>query len=163
MNCARSIDGGRLVAEPDGPHGHGDAIFAIQRPGKVRIFTLHEAEMLLPLIRFITAQAHDALAPVLESMQARMHHHETLSQQEKRYEAIVQRWINKMERLGVVVSGLWLLDFDTGDGYLCWRYPEMALGFYHGYTQGFGQRRPLPEILRERQPGWAASDEGKAP
>ncbi|MBU2765663.1 DUF2203 family protein [Acidithiobacillus ferrivorans] len=147
--------------DSDGLPGHGDTVFAIQRPGQIRVFTLHEAEALFPLVRFITVQAHDELAPILESARASMQSHEALRQQEKRYEEIVRRWINKMERLGVVVAGLWLLDFDTGDGYLCWRYPEVVLGFYHGYDQGFSQRRPLPEILREHQPDWAASGEGE--
>ncbi|MHB1581739.1 MAG: DUF2203 family protein [Acidithiobacillus sp.] len=148
------------MSESDGPHGHGDAIFAIQRPGQVRVFTLHEAEAIFPLVRFITAQAHDELTSVLESMRVSMENRAALIQHEGHYEEIVQRWINKMERLGVVVSGLWLVDFDTGDGYLCWRYPEVALGFYHGRDQGFGQRRPLPDILRAHQPSWAASGEG---
>ncbi|MHB1496284.1 MAG: DUF2203 family protein [Acidithiobacillus sp.] len=149
------------MSESDGPHGHGDAVFAIQRPGQVRVFTLHEAEAIFPLLRFITAQAHDELAPVLESMRTDMENRAALTRHEGHYEEIVQRWINKMERLGVVVSGLWLVDFDTGDGYLCWRYPEVALGFYHGHDQGFGQRRPLSDLLQAHQPGWAASGEGE--
>jgi Uncharacterized conserved protein len=143
------------VLETDGLHGHGDSVFAIQRPGQIRVFTLLEARQIFPLVRNITAQAVDELSPVLESMRANMENHSLLQQQEIHYEEIVQRWINKMERLGVVVSGLWLVDFDTGDGYLCWRHPEPVLGYYHGHEQGFGQRRPLQEVIREQQPEWA--------
>nr|WP_226825933.1 DUF2203 family protein [Acidithiobacillus thiooxidans] len=114
-----------------------------------------EARQIFPLVRNITAQAVDELSPVLESMRANMENHLLLQQQEIHYEEIVQRWINKMERLGVVVSGLWLVDFDTGDGYLCWRHPEPVLDYYHGHEQGFGQRRPLQEVIREQQPEWA--------
>jgi len=149
------------VPDSDEPHGHGDTVFAIQRPGQVRVFTLHEAEAIFPMVRFITAQAHDKLTSVLESMRISMENRAALTQHEGHYEEIVQRWINKMERLGVVVSGLWLVDFDTGDGYLCWRYPEVALGFYHGHDQGFGQRRPLSDILQAHQPGWATAGEGQ--
>nr|WP_226857306.1 DUF2203 family protein [Acidithiobacillus concretivorus] len=143
------------VPETDGLHGHGDSVFAIQRPGQIRVFTLLEAQQIFPLVRNITAQAFDELSPVLDSMRANMENHLLLQQQEIHYEEVVQRWINKMERLGVVVSGLWLVDFDTGDGYLCWRHPETVLGYYHGHEQGFGQRRPLLEIIREQHPEWA--------
>ncbi len=155
MNYAILSEGDLTVSETDGLHGHGNAVFAIQRPGQIRIFTLLEANQIFPLVRSITAQAFDELAPVRESMRANMENHTLLQQHEVLYEGVVQRWINKMERLGVVVSGLWLVDFDTGDGYLCWRHPEPVLGYYHGHHQGFGQRRTLTEIIHERRPGWA--------
>ena len=143
------------MPKTDRLHRHRDSVFAIQRPGQIRVFTLLEAQQIFPLVRNITAQAFDELSPVLDSMRANMGNHLLLQQQEIYYEEVVQRWINKMERLGVVVSGLWLVDFDTGDGYLCWRHPETVLGYYHGHEQGFGQRRPLLEIIREQHPEWA--------
>ena len=36
-------------------------------------------------------------------------------------------WTRDMEMLGVVVKGLWLIDFDSGEGYYCWKYPEPAV------------------------------------
>jgi hypothetical protein len=74
---------------------------------------------------------------------------------EKEYEAVVKRWVRKMERLGLVVQGLWLVDFDTGEGYLCWKYPELRIGHFHDYTSGFSGRRPLGEIIEELDPDWA--------
>ena len=74
---------------------------------------------------------------------------------EQRYQAIVSAWVNKMRRLGLVVKGLWLVDFDTGDGYLCWKYPELKLGHYHGYDEGFAGRQPLDEVLETLDPDWA--------
>ncbi len=155
MSCATLSEGELSVSDTDGLHGHGDSVLAIQRPGQIRIFTLLEAQQIFPLVRNITAQAVDELAPILDAMRANMENHPVLQHQESLYEEIVQRWINKMERLGVVVSGLWLVDFDTGDGYLCWRHPESTLAYYHGHAQGFGQRRPLLEVIREMQPEWA--------
>ena len=35
------------------------------------------------------------------------------------------------------------LDFDKGDGYYCWKYPEPALNHFHGYEEGFGGRLSL--------------------
>jgi hypothetical protein len=42
--------------------------------------------------------------------------------------------------MGIEVKGLWLIDFDNGSGYYCWRYPEESLQFYHSYEDGFRGR-----------------------
>lgn len=120
-----------------------------------RIFTLAEAEELFPLVRRITQAAHAELDPVRRSLEAMLPTNPQLHAIEKEYEAVVKRWVAKMERLGLVVKGLWLVDFDTGDGYLCWKYPELKLGHYHNYHEGFGGRRPLAEVIEELDPDWA--------
>ena len=53
---------------------------------------------------------------------------------------VVSRWIRAMEALGVEVKGPWLVDFDNGQGYYCWRWPEERLEHYHGYEEGFAGR-----------------------
>ncbi len=52
----------------------------------------------------------------------------------------MSRWAREMEALGLEVKGLWLVDFDTGGGYYCWKWPEQGLEYYHGYEEGFGGR-----------------------
>ena len=49
-------------------------------------------------------------------------------------------WVRAMEALGVEVKGRWLVDFDTGTGYYCWRWPESRLEYFHGYDDGFAGR-----------------------
>jgi hypothetical protein len=49
-------------------------------------------------------------------------------------------WVRAMEALGVEVKGRWLVDFDNGRGYYCWRWPEEHLDYYHGYEEGFEGR-----------------------
>ena len=53
---------------------------------------------------------------------------------------VVSRWVRAMEALGVEVKGPWLVDFDNGQGYYCWRWPEERLEHYHGYEEGFAGR-----------------------
>jgi hypothetical protein len=120
-----------------------------------RVFTLAEANALFPLVRSITQVAHGELQPVRRRLEGLPASNPQLPQVEKEYETIVKRWVTKMERLGLVVKGLWLVDFDTGDGYLCWRYPELKLGHYHDYASGFSGRRPLKEVIEELDPDWA--------
>jgi hypothetical protein len=52
----------------------------------------------------------------------------------------VSGWIRAMEALGVQVKGAWLVDFDSGDGCYCWRWPEERLDYFHGYDEGFAGR-----------------------
>ena len=49
-------------------------------------------------------------------------------------------WVRAMEALGVEVKGPWLVDFDNGRGYYCWRWPEEQLEYFHGYDEGFAGR-----------------------
>jgi len=127
----------------------------IGRRGEERVFTLAEAQALFPLVRRVTAASHRELEPVRQLLERTVPSHPDLPQIERRYETIVRRWVGKMERLGLVVKGLWLVDFDTGDGYLCWKYPELKIAHYHGYDQGFEGRRPLREVVEELDPDWA--------
>ncbi|MDX1409684.1 MAG: DUF2203 domain-containing protein [Saprospiraceae bacterium] len=120
-----------------------------------RIVTLAEANELFPLVRRITREAHDELVPIKQQLDNMLSTDPRIGVIEKRYERVVKRWVNKMERLGLVVKGLWLVDFDTGDGYLCWKYPEIELSYYHDYSSGFAGRRPLDVVIEELDPDWA--------
>lgn len=120
-----------------------------------RIFTLSEAEALFPLVRKITHAAYAELEPVRRALEALLPTNPQIRAVEKEYETVVKRWVAKMERLGLVVKGLWLIDFDTGDGYLCWKFPELKLAYYHNYNEGYGGRRPLREVIEELDPDWA--------
>ena len=123
--------------------------------GEARLFTLAEAQALFPLVRRITVEAHEELAPVKQRLENMIATDPHIVQVEKSYEAIVKRWVSKMERLGLVVKGLWLVDFDTGDGYLCWKFPELRLAYYHDHGSGYADRRPLTEVIDELDPDWA--------
>lgn len=62
---------------------------------------------------------------------------------EKTINDIIEKWQNKLEKLGTVPKGLWLADFDNGEGYFCWKFPETKISFWHGYHDGFSGRRPI--------------------
>ena len=120
-----------------------------------RVFTLAEAQELFPVVWKLTRTAQRELEPVRRHLEAMVPANPQIREAEQRYEVIVRRWVGKMERLGLVVKGLWLVDFDTGDGYLCWRYPELKIGHYHGYHEGYDGRRPLKQVVEEFDPDWA--------
>ena len=59
---------------------------------------------------------------------------------EARLRACIDRWARSMEALGAEVKGLWLVDFDNGSGFYCWRWPESELAWFHGYEEDFSGR-----------------------
>ncbi len=97
-----------------------------------RVFTLAEAREMLPRVRQITSEAvarYDSLGDDPET------------EEERR--GLVREWVRQLSALGVEIKGLWLVDFDSGAGYYCWKYPEPSLGYFHGYEEGFAGRLPL--------------------
>ena len=104
------------------------------------IFSLDDARALLPKVRQITAEAvlrAEALAGELQQVPA---HDPVHTQMSEALQDIVNGWADAVRALGGEVKGLWLVDFDNGDGYYCWKYPENTVAHYHGYEEGFAGR-----------------------
>ena len=95
-----------------------------------KIFSYEEAAALLPQVLQLTTSA----VAVVDEL--------TTTNPED-YERVVTEWAESILDMGIEVKGLWLVDFDSGGGYYCWRYPEPALEYFHGYEDGFGGRVKL--------------------
>jgi hypothetical protein len=95
-----------------------------------KIFSYEEASALMPLVRELTADAVERVDAL--DVEA-----------PEEYQRIVAAWAADVMRLGIEVKGLWLIDFDNGSGYYCWKWPEPSLQFFHGYDEGFGGRVKL--------------------
>jgi hypothetical protein len=107
------------------------------------IFSLAQARALLPQVKVLTA---DAVARA-EAISAEL---QRLSEADPAYarltvalREIVDNWAEAVRSLGLEAKGLWLVDFDNGEGYYCWRYPEPIISHYHGYEDGFAGRIPI--------------------
>lgn len=95
------------------------------------MFSYAEASVLLPEVRQATEEAYRCVERLAAARgQA--------AQAEA--DAIVEAWAQGLHARGLEIKGLWLVDFDNGSGYYCWRYPEERLEFYHSYDEGFGGR-----------------------
>ena len=121
-----------------------------------RVFTLSEARALMPLIIKITTAAHKKLEPLRRQLRTTIvTDDEAARGLEQAYRKVVQEWIDKLQRLGVTASNLWVVHFDTGDGHLCWRYPELRLASFHLYGDCENGRRSIDEYIELFQPDWA--------
>lgn len=104
-----------------------------------KTFTLEEARALLPVIKRITRASFDEVDRLARQMDL-LPEGVKKESVELEIQALFREWLEKMRRLGVEAKGSWLVDFDSGEGYYCWRYPEPEVSHYHGYTEGFGGR-----------------------
>ena len=115
-----------------------------------KIFSLEEANQLLPLVYRLTEESVQQTQNLVRSL-------ETLSDKkslrakelEDEINSLVGRWQLKVEKLGVFPKGLWLADFDNGEGYYCWKYPETIINHFHGYQDGFSGRQKLEDPRKE--------------
>lgn len=104
-----------------------------------RIFTYEEAVGALPEVRRLTEVAVERVVALLDGP-AEMGESDVPEELLEDYQRIVYGWVESVQGLGVEVKGLWLVDFDCGGGYYCWRHPEPGLQYFHGYDEGFQGR-----------------------
>lgn len=110
--------------------------------GTKRVFTYEEARELMPQVIEITRQAAERVDQLLADS-ASLSTEDVPDEVMEQYNEIVDGWAGAILDLGVDVKGLWLVDFDSGSGYYCWKYPEPALQYFHGYDEGFKGRVKL--------------------
>jgi hypothetical protein len=113
-----------------------------QRSAK-RIFSYDEAISTFPAVREITVAAVRQLEALVNSVASRDEMESRRDELEVAREKIVRSWAQEVVSVGCEVKGLWLVDWDSGDGYYCWRFPEQSIAFFHTYEEGFSGRLPI--------------------
>jgi hypothetical protein len=103
------------------------------RTHQPRIFTYAEAVALLPEVRKLTERARSRVEAISSAPGG-------TAESSRATDEVVREWAQSIIDLGVEVKGLWLVDFDNGSGYYCWRYPETGLDYFHSYEDGLGGR-----------------------
>jgi len=139
-------------------------------PSFPRLFTVDEANALLPVvrpliegildkIRRLKAKSavvirNDGIDPETPNLMSRLHENQEIAALIKE----IKNAVAEIEDRGCVCKGLeeGLLDFPCLLGkdivFLCWQYGEAAVTYWHRIEDGFAGRRPLldPE---ETEPG----------
>ncbi len=117
------------------------------------VFSLEEAREVLPVVFRITksySQKVDVLLERLDGLNGvsgisgGKGENQVISL-ENQVNQLIQEWQGKMQKLGALPKGLWIADFDSGDGYYCWKFPERNIEFWHKYTDGYSKRIPVGE------------------
>lgn len=112
-----------------------------------RVFSLEEARAEMPKVRALTEPVFALASSLAEELERAEEAKEESRAEElrERLQDLVQSWSEAVRDLGADVKGLWLVDFDSGDGYWCWAWPEAALDHWHSYEAGFRGRMPVAE------------------
>jgi len=126
-----------------------------------RYFTLEEARATLPKVKALMEQAQDARRSLMEAKpelwpalrKAATNGGSREASAALRYYNQLEAGIKGIQALGVLIKDVdqGLVDFlGTRDGrevYLCWRYGEEDITFWHELNAGFGGRRPIDESV----------------
>jgi hypothetical protein len=136
--------------EPDsghgGGHGSGSCVAPVIEINRRHVFSLDEAKEVLPIIFRITKASSQKVDVLIERLESLGGSNEDLTNAiESQVNTLIQDWQNKIQKLGALPKGLWIADFDAGDGYFCWKYPERSIEFWHRYSDGFSKRMHVGE------------------
>ncbi|MCB0393866.1 MAG: DUF2203 domain-containing protein [Bdellovibrionales bacterium] len=115
-----------------------------------RIFSLSDAQELLPIIQRITRQHSEKVESLINRIEAASSlSPDAVERLEAEINSEVQGWQTKLEKLGVQPKGLWVADFDSGDGYFCWKFPETEVAHWHRYSDGYSGRLPIDKYMSQ--------------
>lgn len=118
-------------------------LFTINRRG---VFSLVEARQTLPVVRRITHEFSSKVESLIARLETiKLDQTVTICELEKQVNELIQTWNDKIRKLGAHPKGLWVVDFDHGEGYYCWKFPESDIMYWHGYDDGFSGRKPILE------------------
>jgi hypothetical protein len=108
-----------------------------------RIFSYDEALSTFPLVRDLTAAAVRQIEALTNNVGSREEMDSRRDELDEARDRIVRAWAREVTSIGCEVKGVFLVDWDSGDGYYCWRFPEQAISFFHTYDECFEGRIPI--------------------
>lgn len=123
----------------------GPRVVEICRQGQV---SLENANKAVAIIWRFTLKYSEHVDRLIAQLEAIDHSHlDLVNDLESEINDLINSWHTKVQKLGGSPKGLWMADFDAGDGYFSWKFPERAVGFWRTYNDGFIDRIPIERRL----------------
>ncbi len=112
-----------------------------------KVFTLAEANRLVPIVAELTAEVVDNLNQIRQQCKIGSDE-QTAGVPEpvvKEIEQLLHGWSEQVIELGAHPKGYFTVDFQSMDPELlyCWSYGEDRISFVHKVWENFSHRRPL--------------------
>jgi len=108
-----------------------------------RTFTKEEAESILPIIRRVTEGTSAEVAELQEKLKFVPPSEPLYDRIYSSIELAIRRWAVKISKLGCEPRGIWLVDFDAGEGWYTWRLGDDELCFFHSHEAPRGSLTPI--------------------
>ena len=102
------------------------------------LFRLPEARALLPALQRITASAAVRVEEILARADA-----EPDARLAPAIDAAFEAWSGAVVLLGARPAGLWRVEFDNGDGFYCWHWPDDDLVRFRPYGGRIEESHPI--------------------
>jgi hypothetical protein len=119
------------------------------RPEEFPIFTLEQANMLVPRLIEITGETIQELEQVKarQKAEAALKNEEDSDSFDYEIAEILQHWSEHVLSMGVYPKGYFTCDFRSPDPstYLCWTYGEHEVRHTHKVWESFKDRKPIDD------------------
>jgi len=96
-----------------------------------RQFTEEEAQNLLPTVKRITVQAATEADKIEEQLRFIPRDEPIFRRLAADLDLVIRRWAIKIKKLGLKPSGIWIVDFDAGDGWYSWRLGDEHVTYFN--------------------------------
>jgi len=103
-----------------------------------KVFSLIEAKSLIPWLREASQVAEDR---IIELQRRKISPAEFQNQSMQ----IIQHWAQTVLKLGALPKQPFTVDFDSGQDYYCWEFPESDIFYRHDYHLGYRGRKRINE------------------
>lgn len=111
-------------------------------------FSFEEVTHLLPTIQHLTAQCRAKVEPLFLQIELLSIREIALAQTiEAKINQHLLEWHRKVARVGGQPKALWTIEFDCGDGFYGWSFPDHCLSSFRKYDSDFSQRRSLDQRI----------------
>lgn len=102
------------------------------------LFGLTDARTLLPALQRMTANAAGRVERILARAET-----DPQARLAPDIEAAFEAWSDAVTLLGGRPAGLWRVEFDNGDGFYCWHWPEDDLVRFRPYGERIEESHPI--------------------
>lgn len=106
-----------------------------------------EAEELLPTVKRLTIMSAREAEKIEEQLKFVPRDEPVFARLSQDLDLIIKRWAIKIKKLGLRPSGLWIVDFDAGNGWFSWRLGDEHVSYFNAPIEEGAEHSPQKELL----------------